>query len=109
MEKVQYGKIVDEVLEMAPKIAVYEDGTQQIPPPESWLKEAGYKPLEHTAIPDPQENYAYSFAWEDKGDKIVQVWSEEYIEPKYSVEERLEILEAATMEIAEMLSEVSNG
>ena len=103
MTKVEYGKMIDGVLEIAPKVAVFEDGTQQIPPSKSWLENAGYKPLEYTAMPDPKENYSYSFAWEEKDGKIVQVWSEEYIEPQYTEEDRLTAIESALLDIMEML------
>lgn len=101
-----YGKIKDGVLELAPKGIEDEDGTWHIPPTEKMLKDSGYKPIEETPMPEPKENYVYSFEWKEQKSKIVRVWHEEYIEPEYSLEERLKIQEDATTEIAELLAEL---
>lgn len=106
-----YGKLENGILTYAPN-GVEIDNTWYIPPTDDQLVELGYKPIEFTPQPEPKENYYFTSLWKETKTKIKQVWEEHYVEPQYSIEERLRIQEEALTEMAEMLaelSEVQNG
>ena len=100
MEK-QYGKLAPYGVELAPNGIELEDGTWVIPPTEEMLIERGYKEVEYTDPPEPKENYVYNPSWKETKTKIKQEWTEEYIEPEYTVEERVAVLEEMLMEMME--------
>lgn len=96
MEKAEYGKLINGTLSLAPNgIESKVDGTWYIPAPIEMLIEDGYKPIEYTPSPEPKENYTYWFEWKDNGENIYREWHEEYIQPRYSDEERISALEEA--------------
>lgn len=100
-----YGKLENGTLIYAPN-GVEIGNTWYIPPSDKQLKELGYKEIEYTPQPEPKENYVYNCTWKETKIKIVQEWNEQYIEPQYSVEERLKIQEAAITDLADMLAEL---
>ena len=96
----RYGKLENGVLVNAPKGVELEGGAWQIPPSAEWLTANGYKAIKETPMPEPKPHYAYSFTWVEKDGEIVQEWTEEYIEPEYTEEDRLAALEEAFEELA---------
>lgn len=104
-----YGKLIDGRIEFAPNAVELEDGSWVCPPTKKMLTDAGYKPLEYNDPPEPKENYTFIPSWNELKTKIKQVWTEQYVEPEYTLEERVKIAEDALMEIAEMLSALTEG
>lgn len=96
-----YGKLENGALIYAPNGMELKDGSWVFPPTEAMLKEAGYKPIEETPAPEPKEHYAYGFEWKETKAKIYRDWTETYIPPTYSLEERIAACEAAIMALAE--------
>ena len=98
----EYGKLIDGVLNKAPNGIELEDGSWIIGMGEALEKELlarDYKPLEYTDPPEPKENYILNYTWKEENDKLRQVWSEEYVEPEYTDEERIAVLEALVAEL----------
>lgn len=95
-----YGMIVNGALVYAPS-GIEINGTWYIPPSEKQLKADGYKPIEETPAPEPKEHYVYSFEWKETKTKIYREWTETYIEPTYSLEDRIAAIEDAILELAE--------
>lgn len=69
-----YGKLIDGVLEFAPK-KIKQDNSIIYNPPVEMLVERGYKPIIETPEPEAQEGYHYELSFEDDGDEIVYVWT----------------------------------
>ena len=97
----QYAKLVNDNLEFAPNAIELSDGTWVVPPGESLLREEGFKEVTYTDPPESKENYVLNSSFVEEDDKIVQVWEEEYIEPEYTIEERVAVLEEMFMEMME--------
>lgn len=72
----EYAKMKDGALEFAPKMCEDADGTQHIPPSAEWMAENGFKKMEYTEPGEPEEGYHYEAHWEERTDKIVQVWEQ---------------------------------
>ena len=72
----RYGKIIDGVFEYAPT-NLEVDLTIYKPAPDYILEEAGYKRIETTPYPDSRDIYVSH--WEEREDKIVQVWALERV------------------------------
>lgn len=68
----RYGKVTGGALEYAPT-NLEVDLTIYKPAPDYILEEAGYKRIETTPYPDSRDIYTSS--WEEREDKIVQVWT----------------------------------
>ncbi len=97
-----YGKLENGILNYAPN-GVEIDMTWYIPPSSEQLLELGYKPIEETPMPEPQEHYQYSFTWAEDENKIYKVWEGHYVEPTYTLEERLAIQEETITALMEMI------
>lgn len=68
-------KLVNGALSYAPK-KIIVDGKTIFNPPETLLKEQGYKELQTTDMPDDApENKLYVSSWTDAGETIQQVWT----------------------------------
>lgn len=68
-------KLINGALSYAPK-KIIADGKTIFNPPETLLKEQGYKELQTTDMPDDApENKLYVSSWTDAGDTIQQVWT----------------------------------
>lgn len=69
-----YAKFINETtIEYAPSACEYGN-VYQSPPPEWWMTENGYKPVEYASRPS-EEGYDYVMNWRDEFDKIVQEWN----------------------------------
>lgn len=68
----RYGKVTGGALEYAPT-NLEVDLTIYKPAPDYILEEAGYKRIETTPYPDSRDIYTSS--WEEREDKIIQVWT----------------------------------
>ena len=68
-------KLINGALSYAPRKIII-DGKTIFNPPETLLKEQGYKELQTTDMPDDApENKLYVSGWTDAGDTIQQVWT----------------------------------
>ncbi len=68
-------KLINGALSYAPK-KIIVDGKTIFNPPETLLKEQGYKELQTAEMPDDApENKLYVSSWTDAGDTIQQVWT----------------------------------
>ena len=68
-------KLINGALSYAPK-KIIVDGKTIFNPPETLLKEQGYKELQTAEMPDDaSENKLYVSSWTDAGDTIQQVWT----------------------------------
>ena len=70
-----YGKLIDGVLQFAPK-KLPGDGVNVWNPPAEMYLEQGWKPVVFTEAPDdPPAGYYYEGGWEEQGERIVQTWT----------------------------------
>lgn len=69
-----YAKLIDGVLQIAPK-KLPGDGVIVYNPPESMYREQGWKPVQYTDPPEAPSGYYYESGWEEQTDAIVQVWT----------------------------------
>lgn len=103
-----YAKLVNGTLKRAPK-SVKHEGKTILNPSENVLKQLGYYPVIYTEMPmDAEEGTYYSSYWEQTEEAIVQKWKLEDI-PKIpetpTDRERLEALEQAMLELAEVMAD----
>lgn len=69
------GKLINGALSYAPR-KIIVDGKTIFNPPETLLKEQGYKEIRESDIPDDaSDGKIYVSSYEDKGDYIEQVWT----------------------------------
>lgn len=87
-----YGKLIDGVLQYAPKKIKDGNRTTYNPTAET-LEALGYKPIVLTDQPQTDTGYTAECLWIDDGEKITQIWN---------IEER----DLYADEIAEALAEV---
>ena len=102
----RYAKLENGVLHYAPKKIT--DGEAVIyNPTAATLTALGYLPVVETDMPAPEPGYYYAASWEQREDSIVRVWTpEEELPPEpdpETVEERLDDIEAALVELAELI------
>lgn len=102
-----YGKLESGILLTAPKQVSY-NGNTVFNPPENIMRELGYLPIVHTGMTaDAPTGQHYESHWEQTGAEIRQVWElvdnpeEPLTEP--TMEERMEIVEGAVLELSEIL------
>ena len=89
-----YAKLNNGALQYAPR-TVTKDRVHYNPYPVELLIEDGYKPVEMTPMPEPEDGYVWVSGWEEEDDAIVRTWhKEEAPEPEPSAEEALEMLKA---------------
>ena len=69
-----YGKLIDGHLVLAPRSVVVEDRQIGNPPAET-LVELGYKPVVYTDPPIVDPGYEAVEGWYDDGDALRQVWT----------------------------------
>lgn len=69
-----YGKLIDDGLQIGPKM-LSGDGTIVYNPPAEMYLAAGYKPVTFNPAPDAPAGYAYESGWEETEDAIVQTWT----------------------------------
>lgn len=84
-----YGKLIDGVLELAPRKIKHGDSITYNPPAEM-LTELGYLPVRFTDPPVVEEGYEAVSSWEEIDGEIVQQWEVVVSEP--TAEELLAIL-----------------
>ena len=93
------GKLVNGAISYAPR-KIMVDGKTIFNPPETLLKEQGYKEMQTTDMPDDApEGKLYVSGWTDAGDTIQQVWTLVDAPPK-SKEEL--VVELTTKQISTM-------
>ena len=85
----KYAKLIDGVIQFAPKKIKHDDSITYNPPAEM-LIERGYKPLIETPCPEAEEGYHYELSYADQGESIVYVWT--LVEDEPTPEEIMEIL-----------------
>lgn len=108
------GKIIDGKLTYPPHRIVL-NGTQIFNPTEEQLKQAGYKPITETPMPeDPApEGQHYEPTYSDTGDTITQGWTlvdDEPMEPSgKTIEQRVATLEQEQAQMNTIFEEVVNG
>lgn len=103
-----YAKLINGSLKRAPKKVAHK-GKIIVNPPEDVLLELGYYPVIYTDIPEaPEGQYAES-SWVQGNNEIIQIWNfvdnptaPEVAEPTEG--ERIEALEAAVFELAEVIA-----
>lgn len=102
-----YAKLINGALRRAPKKITYHNRTV-FNPTDEMLSELGYHPVTYTDMPmDAEENKYYTSYWEQRECDIVQRWRLEDIPqvPEVPTEgERLDVLEQATLELAEVMT-----
>lgn len=85
-------KLINGALSYAPK-KIIADGKTIFNPPDTLLKEQGYKELQTTDMPDDApENKLYVSSWTDAGDTIQQVWTLVDAPPKSREELAVELV-----------------
>ena len=85
----KYAKLIDGVIEFAPRKIKHGDSITYNPPVEM-LIERGYKPLIETPCPEAPSGYHYELSYLDEGEQIVYVWTLAEDEP--TPDEILDIL-----------------
>lgn len=85
----KYAKLINGIIEYAPKKIKHDDSITYNPPVDMILQE-GYKPVIETPMPEPQEGYYYELSYRDEGEQIIYVWTLVKEEP--SAEEIVNIL-----------------
>ena len=106
------GKIVDGKLTYPPHRIVL-DGMQIFNPTETQLRQAGYKEIQETAMPDDApEGQHYEAQYEDAGEYISQSWVLVEDEPTpegKTIEQRVTALEQDQAQINAIFEEVVNN
>ena len=69
-----YGKLIDGVLQIAPR-KLPGDGVIVYNPPAEMYLAAGYKPVTFTDPPEAPSGYYYESGWEEQNEAIVQTWT----------------------------------
>lgn len=69
-----YGKLIDGVLQIAPR-KLPGDGVIVYNPPAEMYLAAGYKPVTFTDAPEAPSGYYYESGWEEQNEAIVQTWT----------------------------------
>ncbi len=85
-----YAKLIDGQIQFAPRHIPVGEYVVYNPTPEM-LIEAGYKSVQHTAIPETEPGYIGVPGWTETDEAIVQIWTAEP-EGDVSDTEALEIL-----------------
>lgn len=104
-----YAKLENGVLKCPPKKVRY-NGRTVFNPTDEMLVELGYYPVVYTDMPQEMQDTYFVSHWEQIGSEIVQKWEEEKIpiveetEEIPTQEERIEALEQALLELAEVLT-----
>lgn len=91
-----YAKLINNELQMAPK-KIQSENTVVYNPPVEMLEAHGYKPVIYTEAPEPPEGYYVVSGWEELEDGIYQVWYFEEKSDEVDAEEALEILLGGTV------------
>ena len=104
----RYGKLVDNkiVYHNAKNPIILEDGRKIVSTDPQVLLEHGLKLIVFSLPAAPLGYVANGYEWVEEEKQIVQTWDYvEYIEPEEepSVEERLEAVEAAMLELIELM------
>ena len=68
-----FGKLINGLLQMAPRKIRY-NGCWIYNPPAEILLALGYKPVVYTDPPDPDPGYVLVFNWVETEDQITQHW-----------------------------------
>lgn len=70
-----YGKLIDGVLQVAPK-KLHGDGVNIWNPPAEMYIAQGWKPVEFSQSPDnPPAGYYYEAGWREEDERIIQTWT----------------------------------
>lgn len=77
----KFAKLINGIVEYAPRKLVFEEVTVYNPSPEQ-LAAAGYKPVEFTDPPEEPEGYYAEAYWTETDEAIVQTWSLEELPPE---------------------------
>lgn len=101
-----YAKLENGVLRYAPKKIT--DGEAVIyNPTAATLTALGYLPVVETDMPTAEPGWHYEGSWEQREDSIVRIWTlaedPAPMPPEPTPEERLDDLEAALVELAELI------
>jgi len=70
----KYAKLINGVIEYAPKKIKHDDSITYNPPVEM-ITELGYKPLIETPMPEAPEGFHYVLSYRDDGTNIIYVWT----------------------------------
>ena len=101
-----YVKLIDGRLQYAPKKVTINSSTVYNPTAEQ-LTALGYKPLTVEDAPVVQEGYHLEPVYTETAEAVVQGWTVVEDEPLEPTEgERIDMLEDALVELAEMIAEV---
>lgn len=74
-----FGKLINGMLYLAPKVSSDGRGKLINPPDEYWIAQ-GYKEVIYTEVPDMREGYHVVDGWKEEEDKIVQKWNYQFDE-----------------------------
>ncbi len=69
-----YAKLIDNILQIAPRRLSVDDVIVYNPTEDMYLA-AGYKPVKYTTAPEAPDDYYYESGWEEQDEAIVQVWT----------------------------------
>lgn len=103
-----YAKLINGSLKRAPKKVTHK-GKIIVNPPEDVLLELGYYPVIYTDMPEAPEGQHAESSWVQGNSEIVQAWNFADNPPAPEVDEptegeRIEALEAAVFELAEVIA-----
>jgi hypothetical protein len=86
---IEYGKLINGILQPAPNKIKTDEGTIYNPPGET-LQSLGYLPLHYTDVPEVDEDHYLSCSWSEINNELVQEWHINEAQP--TVEDILNVL-----------------